>query len=466
MRSGGRRKAPWPGRWRPVRPRRPDPSLRPGGRSGTAGPAGRGPGGRGPVQARGPVQGGPVQGGPVQGGEHARSDLRRPGAARLGPAEFQLVLEVFPAVTGHRVQEHQPAARDPGLTAGQRARQGHHQVAGAHQLGDTRGKAERVNAGRTGRQGLEPGREAAVTAGHRQHVHAGRGQGARGPLHRPQPPSAAHEQDAPGVRRYPERRPGLRARPQVGEGGPYRRRDHADPGPGQVAAHPGRPGRRGHQEQVDAGADPRGVRQGVGAEHDGTRPRPGPAEFRRGRDTRREHADDQVGGFAVEFAAESGDQPRRGGPVHGRGHPAARAQMGEVQPVEDPRHGHQPAEDPAARAAGARAQQPHAVQGPAVPAETGQAGRDHLGDDVMAQAQGAGEDHRASRHRPAPPRFRHRLVAAGVPSLAPGRWPYPAPRPRKRPRAAQARFARYLVGNLTRVPEPTGPCPCPAGAAA
>ncbi len=330
------------------------------------------------------AEGGLAEGGLAEGGKHARGDLRRPGAACLGPAQLQLVLQVFPAVARHRVQEDQPAARGPGLAAGQRPGQGHHQVTGAHQLGDTRGEAVRVDPGRSRRQGLEPGREAAIPAGHGQHIHAGRGQGTRGPRYRTQPPAAAHEQDAPGVRRYPERRPGLRARPQVGEGGPHRRRDHGDPGPGQVAAHSGRPGRRGDQEQVDARADPRGVRQGVGAEHDSARPGPGPAEFGRGGDTRREHADDQVGRFVIEFAAERRDQPRRGGAVHGRGDPAACAQMGEVQPVEDPRPGHQPAEDPVAGPARARAQQGHAVQCPGWPAEPSQTGREHLGHDVVA----------------------------------------------------------------------------------
>ena len=211
----------------------------------------------------------------------------------------------------------------------------------------------------------QPGREPGVTAGHGQHVHPGRGQGAGGPFHRAQPPSAAHEQDAPGVRRYPQRRPGCGPRPRVGEGGPHRRRHHGDPGPGQVAAHSGRPGRRGHQEQVDARRGPRS--RGAGRRGRGPRVRG------RGRHPASPAAAGtpaantlmiMSAGSSCSCALEGGHQPRRGGTVHGRGQAAARPEVGEVQPVEDPGPGHQPTEDPVSGPARVRAQQGHAVQRP------------------------------------------------------------------------------------------------------
>ena len=230
------------------------------------------------------------------------------------------------------------------------------------------------------RQGFQPGGEPRVAAGRGQHVHPRGGQGPRGSLHRAQTPSAAHEQDAACVRRYPQRRPCGGPRRRVSERGPHRGRDHGHPGPGRVAVHARDPGGGGHQEQVDALADPRRVGQGVGAEDDRARPRP---EARRARRP--------GGGRLAETTSDTTSWPRPREPER------ITARFG---------------------------------TGPHLPVSV-------TGSSPQAFA-----------------------------SLAPGRWPYPGPVPGKRPRAAQARFARCLAGNLTRVPHPTGTRPCPAGTAA
>ena len=150
-----------------------------------------------------------------------------------------------------------------------------------------------------------------------------------------------------------------------------------------------------------------------GAGHRGTaRPcaaRAGGGEPGRGRDTRREHADDQVGGLARRSAPSRAASSRG---VAARSMAAARRlparRWAKWSPSYTPGLAMSRRKTQSPARPGARAQQAHAVQRPAFPAQAGQAAGEHLGHDVVARAQGAGEDHRAFGHRPAPPRIRAR----------------------------------------------------------